>query len=148
MQNNKIKSLFDNNRIDKIIQSKESELLNILDGQSCIDHQLTLATTNRLDELNDLLLRPSRFDWLIEIQSPTEESRRVYLSSFGLTEDELELFVTKSKELSMAQLKELYVAVKLLDNDIDLVLKRLKDNKKTVVQTTFKPPQKPIGFGK
>ena len=47
----------------------------------------------------------------------------------------------------MAQLKELYIAVRLLDNDFDGVIAKLKDQKKAVRNNTFNPIKGSIGFG-
>jgi len=133
--------------IDKMMDTRESELLSLLDGQDSIDHHVVLATTNRIQDLNDLLLRPSRFDWIIEIEAPTEASRRIYFEEVGIKDEELELFVSESKDLSMAQLREIYTSVKLLDNDLQLVLKRLRANKNKTPNSTYKPKTS-MGFGK
>ena len=53
-----------------------SQLLTELDGVEELNDVLVLAATNRLDILDPALLRPGRFDVLLEIPPPDEKSRR------------------------------------------------------------------------
>ena len=133
--------------IDSLVNASESIVLNYLNGADEFDHCINIATTNRIHECNDLLLRESRFDYIIELEPPNEEERRFYLSKKKLDEETLEKWVLASKGFSMAQLKELYIAVKLLDNDFDAVILKIGDHEKNVKISTFKPIKTTIGFG-
>lgn len=130
--------------IDKLLYKDESSLLNFLDGGDQLEHNVVVATTNRLHELNDLVVRPSRFDQLVEVELPDEAVREFFLKKKGIDEAEIQEWVSKTKGLSMAELKELFIAVKLLDNDFQEVMSKLKDKK--ITTTTYKGPTKSVGF--
>ncbi len=53
-----------------------SQLLTELDGIQSLQGVVVLAATNRLDMVDSALLRPGRFDKLINIPMPDKESRR------------------------------------------------------------------------
>ncbi len=120
--------------IDALIkQYGESEILAILDGELQIDNVVFIATTNYPEDLDKRLKnRPSRFDIVKHIGMPTAEARRVYLETKNprLTEtsneQELDMWVEESKGFSVAHLKEMVLAVEALDEDINIVLYRLK----------------------
>lgn len=52
-----------------------SQLLTELDGVEELKGVLVMGATNRLDMLDDALIRPGRFDLLIEVGLPDEDSR-------------------------------------------------------------------------
>ncbi|MCS4540363.1 MAG: CDC48 family AAA ATPase [Thaumarchaeota archaeon] len=56
-----------------------SQLLTELDGIQSLQGVVVLAATNRLDMVDSALLRPGRFDKLINIPMPDKESRRSVL---------------------------------------------------------------------
>lgn len=132
--------------IDDLVERCEKDLLLFLDGDDQFEHNVVLATTNHIDAINDLLIRPSRFDWVIEVNSVSEDMRKRFLESKGIEGEELETWVKKSKDLTMAQLKELFISVKLLDNDMKAVLVKLHDQEKKAGQSTYKPKNN-LGFG-
>ncbi len=132
--------------IDKLAEQNESVLSNFLDGDDQFEHNLIIATTNRIHELNDLMLRPSRFDWIITIEPPTTEVRQFYFDKKGVSGDELTEWVKETDGMTMADLKEVFIAVKLLDNNLDATVKKLKDQKKHITNSTFQPARKKIGF--
>jgi len=51
------------------------ELLNQLDGFEATQNIKIIMATNRIDILDDALLRPGRIDRKIEFPNPNEESR-------------------------------------------------------------------------
>ena len=53
-----------------------SQFLTELDGVEELGDVLVLGATNRLDMLDPALLRPGRFDLLLEIPLPDEEGRK------------------------------------------------------------------------
>nr|WP_261377849.1 CDC48 family AAA ATPase [Candidatus Nitrosocosmicus arcticus] len=53
-----------------------SQILTEMDGIENLDSVIVIGATNRIDLIDDALLRPGRFDRVIEIPVPTRESRR------------------------------------------------------------------------
>lgn len=134
--------------IDKMMDggNAESMLLNFLDGELSVDHIVVVATSNRYKELNDLVLRPSRFDQHIEMFGPTKEVRKAYLIKKGLEEDEAETWADQTPEFSLAELKELFVSVKLLGFSIEVAKDRIVKQAKNVKNTTFTKKDSGVGF--
>jgi len=132
--------------IDSLVSTNESLLLNFLDGEDQFEHNVVVATTNRLHELNDLLMRPSRFDETFIIESPSSEVREVFLIKKGVSSDEIAEWVDKSKGLSMAELKELFVAVKLLGKTLSDAVDQMKAKAKHVSNKTFQRKPETTGF--
>ena len=60
------------NSTDKIM----SQILTEMDGIENLDNVIVIGATNRIDLIDKALLRPGRFDRVIEIPIPTVESRR------------------------------------------------------------------------
>lgn len=65
---------------DSEVQRTMLELLNQLDGFEPAQNIKVLMATNRIDILDDALLRPGRIDRKIEFPNPNEESRIQILS--------------------------------------------------------------------
>lgn len=95
------------------------ELLDFLDGKNHIEHHVILSTSNNTEEIDDTLLRPSRIDLRIEIGLPDKTVRREYFKFKNVPEDILDELVSKSKDLSIADLKEVYICIFLLDYSIE-----------------------------
>lgn len=127
--------------IDKY-QDIVSDLQNFLDGQNSLQHVVTLATTNNINDISPSLLRPSRFDWIIEYGKLEDEAKRKYLKSKGLETSEINKWVKDSDNFTIAMLKELFISVILLDNDYTLALSKIKDSEKYAKTSTYKK----IGF--
>ncbi len=53
-----------------------SQILTEMDGIENLDGVIVIGATNRIDLIDDALLRPGRFDRVIEIPVPTVEARR------------------------------------------------------------------------
>jgi SpoVK/Ycf46/Vps4 family AAA+-type ATPase len=56
-----------------------SQLLNELDGIEELKGVVVLAATNRLDRIDPALLRPGRFDFLVELPAPDRAARLAIL---------------------------------------------------------------------
>ena len=97
----------------------ESELLDFLDGKTHLDHHVVIATTNNTELIPDTFLRPSRIDLKIEAPLPSEQTRREYFKFKNTPEDEIENLVKQSEDFSLADLKELYVCIYLLDYTVE-----------------------------
>ena len=60
---------------DSEVQRTMLELLNQLDGFEEVQNIKIMMATNRIDILDDALLRPGRIDRKIEFPNPNEDSR-------------------------------------------------------------------------
>lgn len=123
--------------LDSIIQHyHESEVLNILDGINQIDRACFLATTNYPENLGPRIVnRPSRFDKRYKIDFPDEDSRLLYLQSLvGDRELDLNLgkWVSDTKGMTFAHLKELFVGVVVLENSYNETLNDLREMSKKI----------------
>lgn len=133
--------------IDKIIaKTGDSHILGILDGEYSINHMISLATTNHPEDLDPTIVnRPRRFDRIIEIGFPDEETRTTFFKTKNLNGKELELWVNNTSELSFAAMTELFVLVKAYGRDFEKSLARMK---KMMVETPkLEKFRKSIGFG-
>lgn len=62
-----------------------SELLNSLDGIATPHGMITVATTNDIHSLDPALIRPGRFDYVVEIGKLDEDEARELAAKFGKT---------------------------------------------------------------
>jgi transitional endoplasmic reticulum ATPase len=85
----------DSNVTERVV----SQLLTELDGLEDLRNVVTIGATNRIDIVDDALLRPGRFDRIVEVPVPDKEARMEIL--------------------------RIHTKKKLLDNDVDL--KKLVD---------------------
>jgi SpoVK/Ycf46/Vps4 family AAA+-type ATPase len=117
--------------IDSIIEHWcESDVINIIDGVDQIDKVVFLATTNYPEKLGERILnRPSRFDKRFKIGMPNLESRKIYIDKLardgGLKLD-ISRWTLDTDGLSIAHIKELFVAVNILGNEYKESLDRLR----------------------
>lgn len=110
--------------IDKY-QEVEPSLLDFLDGKFSIEHHIIISTSNNTDSIPDSVLRPSRMDLLIEIDLPSEDVRREFFQHKNVSGEDLETLVKGSDECSIADLKELYICVYLMDYSIEDALSKV-----------------------
>mmetsp|Transcript_18202 Transcript_18202/g.31011 ORF Transcript_18202/g.31011 Transcript_18202/m.31011 type:complete len:156 (+) Transcript_18202:1705-2172(+) len=89
-----------------------STMLNEMDGIQTSAGLLVLAATNRLDMIDDALLRPGRFDRLVHVPLPSEEDRReildIHMEAIPLEGDRQETIktlATQTEGLSGAELE-------------------------------------------
>lgn len=100
-------------------RSNQSHVLNLLDGVEELDRVLFLASTNYPEQLEDRVLnRPSRFDIRVKVDRPNAEARRMYLSALVQEGDvlDIEAYVKATESLSLAHVKELFIATHILGN--------------------------------
>lgn len=107
--------------IDKY-REVEPELLDFLDGKSHLNHHIVIATTNNTQDIPNTFLRPSRLDMRIEITKPDSQTRREYFQFKHVPEDLIEELVLKSADRSLADLKELYICIFLLDYSMEAAI--------------------------
>lgn len=92
------------------------DLLEFLDGKLAMNHHVVIATTNDTTQIPDAFLRPSRLDLKLVIEYPDASVRREYFINKGVPEEDLDALVeASSNKLSLADLKEIYTSIYLLD---------------------------------
>lgn len=122
------------------------KMLNFLDGESSLSKMITLATTNYPDKLpGNMVDRPSRFDKIIEFENPNDEDREKLLTHF-LREPAKPEEVTKTKGLSIAQIKEVVCLMKIDKLTFLKALAKIQSRKKTVSKA-FAKSKGGVGFG-
>jgi GTPase SAR1 family protein len=115
----------------------ESDVINLLDGVDRIDRVIFLATTNYPEKLGERIVnRPSRFDRRFYIGTPNAESRKIYFQHIfsresGIDPDKVALahinqWVKDTEGMSIAHLKELYVAVVIIGTPYEEAVETLR----------------------
>lgn len=113
--------------IDNQVDSFEEAILEFLDGQRALNNFVLVATTNNLEKIPSRIRdRPSRIDRLVSIGKPSEDTRFRYLLGVGVPESSARELAGRTEGLSIAQLKEIVVAVVCLEQPLGPVLERLK----------------------
>lgn len=136
--------------IDSLIEeNSETAILNILDGVNEVHKVVFLATTNYPNKLGHRVMnRPSRFDKRFRIGFPSAVSRKAYFEHLMDKETisgvDLDKWVKDTDKLSIAHLKELFVAVVILGDSYKESLKTLKAMKEDVEDKDFEGK---FGFG-
>lgn len=130
--------------IDKFMDGGgvEHTVLNWLEGPNSVNHQIVIATTNYFETLNELLLRPSRFDYHVHVDKPTQEAKKAYLVNKGLDTEDAEQWSQTTDEFSLAELKELFISVRLLGIDYDKAKARINKQAAAVTKNTGKRSKK------
>lgn len=113
--------------IDNQISYFEEAILEFLDGHQGLNNFVLVSTTNNLEEVPSRIKdRPSRIDRLVAIGKPSQETRYNYLLSAGVSKSSALDLAVRTEGLSIAQLKEILVAVVCLEQPLKPVLERLK----------------------
>lgn len=99
---------------DREVQRTLMQLLAELDGFDSLSDVKLIAATNRPDILDEALLRPGRFDRVIEIPLPNDEARasilRIHMSKMPITKGvSIDHLVSGTEGFSGAELKALTV---------------------------------------
>ncbi len=96
---------------DREVQRTLMQLLAELDGFEQLEDVKIIAATNRPDILDDALLRPGRFDRVIEIPLPNIEARnsilKIHFKSIRTYKIDIKRWVNKTEGFSGADLKAL-----------------------------------------
>jgi len=94
---------------DREVQRTLMQLLAELDGFDALEDVKIIAATNRPDILDDALLRPGRFDRIIEIPIPDDVGRKaiieLHISKMSTNRIQLQKIVEKTSGFSGAELK-------------------------------------------
>jgi len=96
---------------EREVQRTFMQLLTEIDGFNNISNIKIIAATNRLDILDPALLRPGRFDRIIELPLPEPEGRRqiltIYTKDMNLTDVDLDQLTNHTEGLTGAELRAL-----------------------------------------
>jgi len=103
-----------------------SQLLTEMDGLVSLEDVVIIAATNRPDIVDPAILRPGRFDRLIYVPEPDNESRleilKIYTKKMPLAKDvDIPQLVTRTKKYSGADIEALCreAGLNALRNDIN-----------------------------
>jgi len=118
--------------VDEIIRYYgDKKLTSMLDGDENVNNVVFVATTNYPERLPPRLLRrPSRFDIIKFIGMPTEKARKAYIKHVlksGVSITELDEWAKNTEEMSIAQIKETIILVKVFDIELIEAIKRVKN---------------------
>ena len=130
---------------DREVQRTLMQLLAELDGFDALEDVKIIAATNRPDILDDALLRPGRFDRVIEIPLPDETGRKTILSihfdKMATTRINISRIVEQTEGFSGAELKATTVESgmiairdgrsKVKQEDVQLAVERIKKKRET-----------------
>ena len=115
---------------DREVQRTLMQLLAELDGFDALQDVKIIAATNRPDILDDALLRPGRFDRVIEIPIPDDDARKsilkVHLKSMNTKKINIQRIVERTKGYSGAELRATCVESGMI---------AIRDGRNTVTQT-------------
>ncbi|NCG42311.1 MAG: proteasome-activating nucleotidase [Euryarchaeota archaeon] len=114
---------------DREVQRTLMQLLAELDGFDSLEHVKIIAATNRPDILDDALLRPGRFDRVIEIPMPDEKARSAILS--------LHVKNMNTKRINVQRVVELtegYSGAELKATCVEAGMNAIRDKRDTVTQ--------------
>ena len=100
-------------------------ILDFLDGHAQLAHHVVIATSNNTEELPDTFFRPSRLDLKIEVPLPSLTTRYEYFKNKKVDENLLTELAEKTHGCSIADLKEVYVCVFLLDYTIENAIEQV-----------------------
>jgi SpoVK/Ycf46/Vps4 family AAA+-type ATPase len=115
---------------DSFLQSYESELLSLLDGELQVGNIIFLATTNYISKIPSRIKnRPSRFARIIEVTDPSTEARRAFLEAKLVGDDRshLEAMVEATEGFVIDQLKDLIISVCCFGYSISDAIMKIKE---------------------
>tara|TARA_B100000424_G_C22943504_1_gene502022 strand:- start:1900 stop:3120 length:1221 start_codon:yes stop_codon:yes gene_type:complete len=130
---------------DREVQRTLMQLLAELDGFDALEDVKIIAATNRPDILDDALLRPGRFDRVIEIPLPESDGRKkileIHLKKMSTKRLNIGKIVEITEGFSGAELKATTVEAgmiairegrsKVNQSDVLLAVKRIKEKRES-----------------
>lgn len=136
--------------LDALIETyRESDFLNMLDGEAQLQNVVYVATTNYPEKLDKRFKdRPSRFDTIRKIDMPSDLARKTYLQAKlpEIEEMELEYYVKSSKGYSIAYLREFIVLTQCFKKTPEGAFERLDTMRKTMPDSTKLSNNDTFGF--
>jgi SpoVK/Ycf46/Vps4 family AAA+-type ATPase len=116
--------------IDSYLINYENRILELLDGRSTVENIIYIGTTNYIDKIPDRLkARPSRFNRIIEVKTPSVQMRRSFFNAKLHPEDKerwLEPMVEASDGLVLDFCKELILSILVYNKPLQAEANRLK----------------------
>ncbi|MFT4244714.1 MAG: AAA family ATPase [Candidatus Woesearchaeota archaeon] len=118
---------------EREVQRTFMQLLGEIDGFNPLDDVKIIATTNRIDVLDEAILRPGRLERHIEINKPSEEGRleilHIHTNKMKLNKDvNLKEIAKKAVDFNGSELKALSTEAGYL---------AIKENKKEICHQNF-----------
>jgi SpoVK/Ycf46/Vps4 family AAA+-type ATPase len=80
-----------------------------------------------MEDFDDSFLRPSRIDLRLEIPLPNKGIREEYFNHKKLSKEIIPELVEKTENFSLADLKELYICINILEYKIDDAIQKIKN---------------------
>ena len=118
---------------DREVQRTLMQLLAEMDGFDALDDVKIIAATNRPDILDDALLRPGRFDRIVEIPIPDEDGReailKINITKMSTSRVNIRRLVVLTKGFSGADLKAVCVEAGMIT---------IKDDRNKITNDDFK----------
>ena len=128
---------------DREVQRTLMQLLAELDGFDALEDVKIIAATNRPDILDDALLRPGRFDRIIEIPIPDDVGRKaiieLHISKMSTKRLQIGKIVEKTGGFSGAELKATCVEAGMM---------AIREKRSTITQKDFMESIKRINLKK
>ena len=130
---------------DREVQRTLMQLLAELDGFDSLENVKIIAATNRPDILDDALLRPGRFDRVIEIPLPDDKGRKtildIHLKKMSTSKLNLSKIVDLTEGFSGAELKAVTIEsgmiairdnrTRVRQNDVLQAIERVKKKRES-----------------
>jgi len=95
----------------KVTERMVNQLLTEMDGVESLERVIVIAATNRPDILDEALLRPGRFDVIVEIPLPDKESRleilKIHTKGMPLKDIDINELVGPTEGFTGADIKSL-----------------------------------------
>jgi SpoVK/Ycf46/Vps4 family AAA+-type ATPase len=115
--------------VDQLVNALggDATILDFLDGSNSIENHLVILTSNNTTSLSEALLRPSRIDLIYEIPNPTADVRREYFIKKEIDPEIITDLVKQTEGFSFAELKEVFIAIKVLGKTVHETIKRIQD---------------------
>lgn len=124
--------------------SRIERVLDFLDGELSLDRALLIGTTNYPEKIpGNIVDRPSRFDSLIRMANPNEETRKALLEMY-LSRIPTKKEVKLSEGLSVAGIKETALFSRLYQVTYERAVKR-QENTRELIKKEFSENEK-VGF--
>lgn len=111
----------------KINKAAISSLINVIDGSCCIEDKIYIITTNNIEELPSVLLRPGRIDKIVNFTHIMPKEITAMVENFypDVSSNEIEIIINslKDKKISSSGLQQFLIKF----NDIDGIIRNIKD---------------------
>lgn len=161
LNNNYIKSLIENldcefiivDDIDRIRSHDVPGFLYSLETIKNYTNKPTLfATVNNLKRMDKAIVRPGRFESIIDYPSPNAEDRREFITKMlkmfdtTISEEDLTTFVDSTEGMTQAYLKEYCQELRIEDN-FQAVLTRINFMQELLKDTTIEDMEKEAQLG-